>query len=83
MRIVSSRFWKVAVRAPATERFLSTLLPRNKLNVGPPVQDWPLLNVTGTKAAVMAAWTWAMVQYGLRSIVASPAAMALSVCAEV
>ena len=44
MRIVSSRFWKLAVRAPATDRFRSTLLPRSRLNVGPPFQVWPLLS---------------------------------------
>ena len=55
MRIVSSRFWKLAVRAPATDRFRSTLLPRSRLNVGPPVQDWPLLSA----ATAMAASVWA------------------------
>ena len=56
MRIVSSKFWKLAVRAPATDRLRSTLLPRSRLNVGPPVQLWPLLSAT---AAAMAASVWA------------------------
>ena len=59
---MSSRFWKVAVSAPATDKFRSTLVPCSRLKVGPPFQDWPLLRVTGTNAAVMAAWTWGMVQ---------------------
>ena len=54
MRIVSSKFWKLAVRAPATDRLRSTLLPRSRLNVGPPVQLWPLLSVTDANAAAMA-----------------------------
>ena len=62
MRMVSSRFWKVAVNAPATDRLRSTLVPRSKLKVGPPVQFWPLARLTGTSAAVIAACTWAMVQ---------------------
>ena len=56
MRIVSSKFWKLAVSAPATDRLRSTLLPRSRLNVGPPVQLWPLLSAT---AAAMAASVWA------------------------
>ena len=53
MRIVSSRFWKVAVRAPATERLRRTFVPFRRLNVGPPVQDWPLLRVTVRSASAM------------------------------
>ena len=37
-------------------------MPRSKLKVGPPVQDWPLAQgdgQTGTSAAVIAACTWA------------------------
>ena len=55
MRMVSSRFWKVAVSAPATDRLRSTLLPRSRLKVGPPFQVWPLLSVTDASAAAMAA----------------------------
>ena len=39
-----------------TDRLRSTLLPRSRLNVGPPVQLWPLRSAT---AAAMAASVWA------------------------
>ena len=55
MRMVSSRFWKLAVNAPATDRLRKTLLPRSRLKVGPPVQLWPLLSA----AAAIAASVWA------------------------
>ena len=61
MRMVSSKFWKVAVRAPATDKFRSTFVPLSRLDVGPPFQLCPLLRVTGTSAAVIAAWAWAIV----------------------
>ena len=53
--MVSSKFWKVAVNAPGTDKFRRTFVPFRRLKVGPPFQDWPLLRVTGTRAAVMAA----------------------------
>eukprot|EP00439_Symbiodinium_sp_Y106_P006765 s12728_g1.t1 len=53
MRMVSSRFWKVAVSAPATDKLRRMFAPFTRLKVGPPVQDWPLLRVTVKSASAM------------------------------
>ena len=46
---------RVVLRAPATDRFRSTLLPRSRLNVGPPFQVWPLLSCAAAMAASVSA----------------------------
>ena len=82
MRIVSSRFWKLAVRAPDTDRFRSTLLPRSRLNVGPPVQLWPLLSVTVVRQRRRDGCVPLWAEGPVRAPWCSAAAIAASVWAE-
>ena len=49
MRIVSCKFWKVAVKAPEVPQHVG---PQRRLKVSPQPQDWPLLKVTGTGSAI-------------------------------